>query len=60
MGTGPEVFSTESLTFFEKPWSRGELFVERRLLEMLVAAMRHMSKRRNHILASAEGDIEVM
>ena len=60
MGTGPEVVSTDSLTFFEKPWSRGGLFVKKGLLEMLVAAMRDMSKRRNHIRASAEVDIEVM
>jgi len=60
VGTGPEVFCAESVTFFEKPWSRGGLFVKKRLLEMQVAAMRGMSKRRNWILVSAEEDIEVI
>lgn len=60
VGTGPEVFSTKSLTFFGKPWSRGRLFMVRRLLEMLVAAMRDKSKRKNHSSASVEGENEVM
>lgn len=60
MGTGLEVFSTESLTSVEKSWSRGWLLVKKVVRDTAGSYERYEQKEKSSSYFCRGGDIEVM